>query len=158
MNSRASAGAKCGRVHALAWKCATDAWTLRVTSPRGSPFESRKAPSFSAPGMAFMVARASVSISWMMSFARLRSVSGHDSISVRMSRVLHPTRLYISAKSWLGTVSVPSMSKITPRSVRLSIGSPGGSAAWALATMLRVIRTDVDVTLLVACPTCREER
>jgi len=42
--------------------------------------------------------------------------------------------------------------------VRLSIGSPGGSAAWALATMLRVIRTDVDVTLLVACPTCREER
>ena len=104
--------------------------------------------------MAFMVANASVSISWMMSFARLRSSSGHDSISVKMSRVLHPTRLYISAKSWLGTVSVPSMSKMTPLSTRLSAGA-GASAVWAFATMAED-RAQV-VTLPVACLP-REER
>lgn len=92
-----------------------------------------------APGMIVVVRSASRSMSPMISYARVRRASSHESTSPRISAVAQPTRRRISVKSSAAlTHSVPSMSKTTPLMVRFSLN-------WDVPIVDRAFAPCVDV-------------
>lgn len=103
-----------------------------------------------APGMIVVVRSASRSMSPMISYARVRRTSSHESTSPRISAVAQPTRRRISVKSSAAlTHSVPSMSKTTPLMVRFSLkwNVPIVDRAFALCVDARASRARVVNTL-----------
>mmetsp|Transcript_35217 Transcript_35217/g.90089 ORF Transcript_35217/g.90089 Transcript_35217/m.90089 type:complete len:262 (+) Transcript_35217:876-1661(+) len=88
---------------------------LRVTRATGTCRSRRAMRRSTRPSCSVNRVCASASISRMTSIARVISVSSsQDSITVNRSPCLIPVRLRMSTKSMLVSVSVPSMSNITP--------------------------------------------
>mmetsp|Transcript_13196 Transcript_13196/g.43090 ORF Transcript_13196/g.43090 Transcript_13196/m.43090 type:complete len:266 (+) Transcript_13196:480-1277(+) len=110
--SREIAGESGALRHRLLWKWATVASLFRVTSADCTPCASSHAASSAAPGISASVRRPSASIS---STTRHAVSSARQRVARISSPRGTPARRYISPKSKLGTVSVPSMSKTTPR-------------------------------------------
>eukprot|EP00967_Tisochrysis_lutea_P001138 scaffold1485_cov31-Tisochrysis_lutea.AAC.1 len=116
-------------------KCVTVRAEFRVTRAIGISWARAQAASSAAPGISLSVLRPSSSICSMIDATRSSERHRADRIS---SPAGTPARRYISLKSRLGTVRVPSMSKMIPRSrARLAdererIGDADGDVSWHL--------------------------